>query len=386
MSGACSSPEQAHLSGTRSGARPGSVRLLCGDAALAALVPQWEDLAANAIEPNAFYEHWSLRPALQAYAGTDNVACAAVWIEGRLVGVFPFERVRRWRGLPVSALRSWRHRNCVLATPLVRAGYAPACLVSLLDWVREECEVAVVEFDYVAADGPFQAALLDALAARDLSSFAMDGFTRALLVKQESADAYIQGSLNNDFRKDLRRRVRRLDEQGKVARVELQPGGDLAGWLDEFLALEAKGWKGANGTALKCRPDDLRFATGLFAAAFARGSLLALGIDLDGKPLARLCGITAGEGSFVFKTAYDEDYSRFSPGVMVELDWIRRIHALPGIRWTDSFTSPGNEMMKKLWKDRRTIHRISVGVGARGELAVAAIPLLRFFKRILRKR
>ena len=38
-------------------------------AALAALVPEWENLAANALEPNPAYEPWMLFPALEAYGG-----------------------------------------------------------------------------------------------------------------------------------------------------------------------------------------------------------------------------------------------------------------------------------------------------------------------------
>src|SRR5262245_14782005 len=35
--------------------------------ALEKYVPAWEDLAANAIEPNAFYEPWMLMPAIRAF-------------------------------------------------------------------------------------------------------------------------------------------------------------------------------------------------------------------------------------------------------------------------------------------------------------------------------
>ena len=37
--------------------------------ALSAFVPAWEELAAAALEPNVFYEHWMLLPALEAFGG-----------------------------------------------------------------------------------------------------------------------------------------------------------------------------------------------------------------------------------------------------------------------------------------------------------------------------
>ena len=47
-------------------------------AALEPLVPAWEALAAQAAEPNPFYEHWMLRPALQAYARAGSLRLVAV--------------------------------------------------------------------------------------------------------------------------------------------------------------------------------------------------------------------------------------------------------------------------------------------------------------------
>src|SRR5918999_5193302 len=71
--------------------------------ALRALVPDWEELAAEAAEPNPFYEHWMLLPALEAFADAD-LRCVVVWDNGKLAGLFPMRLERRWRALPVGAL------------------------------------------------------------------------------------------------------------------------------------------------------------------------------------------------------------------------------------------------------------------------------------------
>ena len=46
-------------------------------AALRALVPDWEALAADAAEPNPFYEHWMMLPALEAYGAGEDFRCIA---------------------------------------------------------------------------------------------------------------------------------------------------------------------------------------------------------------------------------------------------------------------------------------------------------------------
>src|SRR5262245_22132811 len=102
---------------------------------LTAYVPAWEDLAAAAIEPNVFYEHWMLLPALEAFAAGRDVGVALVLIHDvqnpqappKLGGLFPLERIRNFRNLKVSALSLWQHVHCYVCTPLLRADTAGEC-------------------------------------------------------------------------------------------------------------------------------------------------------------------------------------------------------------------------------------------------------------------
>src|SRR3954451_10467438 len=87
--------------------------------ALEAIVPAWEELAANACEANPFYEHWILLPALRAQGEGSGCRCVLVWDGGRLTGRLPFERRLNFRGLPAATLTSWRHSAYLLCPPLV---------------------------------------------------------------------------------------------------------------------------------------------------------------------------------------------------------------------------------------------------------------------------
>src|SRR5712691_1888056 len=140
MSGACFSPEAPPaVSKERiAGSQPPRIEVLRDPVALARLIPQWEDLAASALEPNPFYEHWMLLPALESFAKDEDIRVVAVWLKGKLSGLFPLQRARRYKGLPVSALSAWRHRHCLLCTPLVRAAGAADTLAALVGWLRTQ--------------------------------------------------------------------------------------------------------------------------------------------------------------------------------------------------------------------------------------------------------
>jgi CelD/BcsL family acetyltransferase involved in cellulose biosynthesis len=333
------------------------------------MVPAWEELARAALEPNPFYEHWMLLPALKAFSAGQDVRVVLVWSGERLAGLFPFHRVARFKGLPAAAFTSWRHAHCLLGTPLVRADSARLCLNALFDWV----DASLVEFCYLPADELFHRALVEVLDERGLRVVLNHSYSRGLLRKHGAA-------LSGQFRRQLARNERRLRRRGELAHVELRPQDDIGHWIEDFLQLEAGGWKGRQGSAMACSQTNRLYFTQILDAAFRRGRLLGCGLDLDGRPIARRSSFTAGVGAYAFKTAYDERFAQFSPGVMLELDNVRQVDASAHIQWMDSFTGDANLALDRMWPDRRQMHTLAAGVGAWGELAATALPWLRWIK------
>ena len=337
---------------------------------LESIVPAWEQLARDALEPNPFYEPWMLLPALREFSAGQDVRVALVWQGDELAGLFPFRRLARYKGLPASALSSWLHAHCLLCTPLVRACSARATLEALFDW----CDASFIEFRYLPAGEPFHRALRETLAARGLKPGVNRAWSRGLLRKNR---ATVSGQLRRQFA----RKERRLAERGRFEHVTLQPQDEIGRWIEDFLRLEAAGWKGREGSAMACTDANRRYATEIFSAAFRRGRLLMCGLDLDGRAIGRRASFLAGNGAYAFKTAYDESLGEFSPGVMLELDNIRQLDATPGLEWMDSFTEDANLALERMWPDRREMESLAVPVGAWGGVAAAALPALRWAKR-----
>ena len=349
--------------------------MLTGREAMAAIAPAWENLAAAAIEPNPFYEPWMLLPALDAFGLEKSFRLVTVWNGDRLDAVLPLERKGSFKGLPLPALVSWRHRHCLLCTPLVRAEGAAETLAALVQGL----DAPLVGLQYIPSDGPFYRALQ----AANVRCAVLDGYSRPVLRRAKDGETYINEFISRKERQELRRREKRLQEQGSLKRAALAPGEEVAPWIDEFLKLEASGWKGKEGTAMLCSEANRRFLVETFTAAHQRGRLQIVGVDLDGTPLARCTSFIAGEGSYAFKPAYDEAFAKFSPGIIAEVARIRHLDELPGVRWMDSFTDANNSGMSKLWKDRLTVQNVVFATNATGALALSALPFLRWAKRTL---
>jgi len=357
---------------------------------LSGFVPAWEELAAAALEPNVFYEHWMLLPALEAFGADKDINVVLVLIHdphnpdapAKLGGLFPLEQIPRYKKLMVPVLSLWQHAHCYVCTPLVRADAARECMVELFQWLRSGgANASLLELRCISGDGRFHKLLVDLSNELGLRTCITDIFTRGLWRERNEKDTLPESAVPGALRRRLRRKERRLSERGRVEHLAMRPEDDIGRWIDEFLRVEASGWKGQRGSALASSESDRRYFTEIATSAFRRGRLLMLGLNFDGLPIARRCAFVAGEGSFAFKTAYDEEFADFSPGAILEMDSLRQLQTLPAVRWMDSCATADNFLVNRLSNDRKTIQSLTVGRGALGELVVSCLPLLQWATR-----
>ncbi|MBI1765643.1 MAG: GNAT family N-acetyltransferase [Acidobacteria bacterium] len=381
-----------------------SLTIVHSAAELAAHLTAWDELAANTIEPNVFYESWMLLPALAAFGAEAQLSFVLVYATGPsnegskpvLCGFFPLQRHARFRGLPVSYTSLWKYKYCVLCTPLLRPEYAGDCLAAFFGWLGRAPETgALLKLAYVTGDGLFQQLLTDYFnRARTLLSVE-ERFNRALLermgVGAAASEAYINAALSGKRRKELRRQEKLLREQGQLefvsflADAPMDTEADTEVWLEQFLQLEAQGWKGAEGSALASAQASREYFLQIARAAAKRGQLMFLALRLDGQPIAMKCNLLSGAGAFAFKIAFDEAFASYSPGAQLELENIRRVHEstdMAPLEWMDSCATSKHFMINRLWLSRRTMQTMLVATGkGGGSFLVSVAPLLRWVKR-----
>ncbi len=356
----------------------------------------WDDLARAALDPNVFYESWMLQPALAAFGAETAFRFVLVYGPDPTKPLGPpvlcafFPLVVRWgyKGVPVRYLTLWQHPYTYYCAPLLRQECAAECLAYFCQWLSVAADgAALLELPLIAGQGPFHQLLVEHLNEQARLSYVADSYTRALLEPHADAEAYLNAALAHKRRKELNRVLRRLGEGGKLEFRTLQTGEALQPWLDDFLKLEASGWKGKQGTAITCQDAHCTFFHDMAAEAFARGQLQMLGLFLDRRPVALKCNLRSGVGAFAFKIAFDEDFARYSPGVQLEVENVRRFHDNSGLQWMDSCAIFDHFMINRLWLERRVVQTVVIATGrAPGELVVAALPLLRWLKRFFVRR
>jgi hypothetical protein len=109
------------------------------------------------------------------------------------------------------------------------------------------------------------------------------------------------------------------------------------------IALELRGWKGRAGTAIAQDAATLGFYTDLARELAAQGQLALWAMYLDERLIAFQYGIEHRGCYALLKPAYDETYSRYSPGQLLMAEVLRDGIARKLDRLTFSArTCPGN--------------------------------------------
>lgn len=333
----------------------------------------WKALAQNAATPNPFTESWVMQPALEAFDPERRVRLALLEQGGTLLGLMPLAHRTYYDSHLLPHLANWLHPNAFCGAPLVAAGAEHAFWRGLLGWADKNAGSALfLHLAQLPGDGPLFAALRDVCAAERRKGTIVHRFERAQLASNLTPEAYFDASMSAKKRKELRRQFTRLTDLGTVKFERRENADGLNEWIAAFLRLERAGWKGAQGSALACDPAGAQFFRRALTGAQAAHRLERLAITLDGEPIAMLANFITPPGAFSFKTAFDERFARFSPGVLLQRENLDLL-ARSDIDWCDSCAAADHPMIERIWREKRPIVRVSLPIGGPIRRAAGAL-------------
>jgi hypothetical protein len=152
---------------------------------------------------------------------------------------------------------------------------------------------------------------------------------------QGDFDRYVT-SLGN-MRRNLKRFRKKLENQGAVS-LEIHKGSPATEqFLAEFLALEAGGWKGRNGTATMNNPSAVSFYSELARSLSSHERMEWYALRLQDRLIAAQMCIRCGATLMLAKIAFDEKFSDCRPG-----------HLLTGEVFKDAFARSDIEEINHL--------------------------------------
>ncbi len=328
-------------------------RIVRTPAELAGLADAWNALAEQSGSPMQRAE-WAVACSESFCRRGDRLEVVVMGPAGRPTAIAPLVR-RRGSGRlellggrelyePADFLAADRPALTALAVALARSN-RPLCL------------------HRIPADSPTVAALEEAYQGRGLLLRRPVAGSPSIPLDPSWADplAKLKAHAGN-----YRRGRRRAETMGSVGFEMLSPSPEeLPALLEEIFRVEAAGWKGRSGTALAVDPIRGPFFR-RYAKEAARAGLLRVHRMLLGdRTIAVQMGAEWGGAFWMFKSGYDEEFQKVSPGILLMLHSIADL-AGRGLR---SFEVLGvMEPAKRLWDpvERPCVTVRTYPIGPRG--------------------
>lgn len=308
----------------------------------------YRTLAGSTVADNVFLHPAFLQEAAEAFGSHVELLTCLV-AGGRAVAAMPVVSTRIGRLAP--ALSFFVHDYAPLGAPLV-AGDAPGAISGLVEGAIEAAGAGrAVLFPHLPGGSAIAMAIREAAGALGREAVRLDCHERAMLDRRvDGIDP--RRSLPQRRRKEFGRQMRRLHETAPV-RVEVAAmPAEVGRAFEEFLVLEAAGWKGRRGTAMRDLPKVAAFARAAVAGLARDGACRILTLRAGGTAVAMLVVFVAGGMATTWKIAHDEAFARFSPGAQLMLEAPPLLFADPAIARIDSLAAPNHPMIDHLWRGR----------------------------------
>jgi CelD/BcsL family acetyltransferase involved in cellulose biosynthesis len=295
---------------------PYRVDVVEGGAGFSALRGEWDALLARGPVDEPYHRHAFVGAWLDAFAPAERLrVLVARDGAGRAAGMAPLLEARR-RGLVLLGAPANDHSPRV---EWVLGDDARGAVEALWAHLRDRLRWDVLVLRDLPRDGP-TSRLVEEQARRDRHPAGRWESLRTPYLALGPGRR--EREVSSKFLANLRRRMRRLEEQGAISYRRVDGTGEggaaaVEAFLDQFLALEAAGWKGRRGTAIAKDPATAGFYRGLARAGAREGWLALRALELGGRPVAMHLGLLHRGVYSLPKPAYDEALAACSPGQLL---------------------------------------------------------------------
>jgi CelD/BcsL family acetyltransferase involved in cellulose biosynthesis len=317
---------------------------------------------------NVFMNPAALKVAQET--GVARIHMLLAWQHGprskRLVGLWAFEE-KHITPLWPSFLAAPPYNYAFLSNPVVEPEFMNETLAAFFAAIEDERSLPnVIRFRYLDANSDTYAAVLKTLAERGAQTLKLSERERPFVTREFGLKR------SGSTRKKLRQDWNRLGGLGAVEVVNDRSREPAQEAFETYLTMEAASWKGAQGTALLCDDTDATFARQFIAGLAAERSASVALLKVDGRAVAAQVLLYCGTMAYTWKTAFDAEFAKFSPGALLVDKMTEQLFATEGIEAIES-CSPEGGFMNQIWDGRRATVDLLADLGPRRSLGFKAV-------------
>src|SRR3954468_19057006 len=321
------------------------------------VIPPWDDLVRRA-SSNVFMNPAALKAAHDT--GFAEIVILLAWEQGaelrKLVGVWGLQ-LRKVAPLLPAVLEALPYNYAFLSSPVVDPDFAdegiPAFFAAIESSPKLPNVVSLKSFD---AETPSHSSMLKVFSQRGIEPLMLSETTRPFVTREAGVKR------SGSTRKKLRQDWNRLSAMSSVDIINERAPDAVREAFESFLALEAGSWKGTQGTALLCDEQDAGFVRQLIGGLAGQGNASVALLRVDGVAIAAQVLMYCGTMAYTWKTAFNPDYAKYSPGALLIDKITEELLATPGIDAIDSCSAEGS-FMAQFWTGRRKMVDLLIDIG-----------------------
>jgi CelD/BcsL family acetyltransferase involved in cellulose biosynthesis len=320
---------------------------------LRGLAAEWDALCDEGPCAWITYRPAWIGPFLDAWHPDGRFHAIVVRRNGQLRGLLPMVEQRYGFGplavrrvSPTANFYSWEFG------PIYGTGDADQVIAAMQDRLARWSGWDILDFAAALDDGPVPGMIehLVAGGAHALPPVRMIGYVIPCPPPGSGFEEAIEHSAMTRKRQ-LRRHLKKLGTLGTPTWHCLEPDApepERTRALDDFLELEASGWKGRTGEPIARDPQFLDFYRNLLRDR----QLIFHRLELDGVLIAANIGILGKDRFFSMRFAYHEEYGHVSPGHLMTLYTLCDAASRGCTGMDCAGTHVGTETYKTSWTDQ----------------------------------
>lgn len=323
---------------------------------------RWRDLAARAASANPMSEPECVLPAAVHLRNGPRISLLVAEENERFHACVPIQAVRRWRSLPRAAWSTRIRRMTWDATPLIDAEHGAKAMRAVFEGLqdgRARGGPGFLVLEWLNERGPVGELARDtaddlALPWRTYSTWVQPFMTRLDDAGAESLHS--KKTLANRARK-LRGLSREIGGEPRLVDQGSDPDGPAT-----YVALEASGYKVADGVAMTTRTGEAEWFLDMAARFAASGRFHVLTLQIGDRTVAMECLIRSGPKLSMVKWSYDERYKKYSPGAELHLSTHSWFNKETDASTLDVCTFANNEFALREYPENRPVSTTVFGL------------------------
>ena len=305
---------------------------------------EWNSLLEKSKINNPFLRHEWLCAWWQGYGGDKELFIICFQKEGKNIGFAPLMKytTKRTR-IPIEAIgfisNHWTRMDFILSED------RKACLGKLIDLLLATNKVLI--FAQIGFDSENFSNLKEILENKQLQ-FCLTPKENASLSFKSSWDDYIKNQSRN-FRMDFNRKLKRL---GKLGSITLeQTHGEDNHILKQLRLVAQQSWQSKDNVNIITQKEGENFYAQILKDWQGRDILDFSFLLLNDTPISYMVGLKDKGDYYAFDTAYNKEYSQYSPGMIMHTLLLEKLVAAGTKRFDFGYTAH----YKKRWTEEISI-------------------------------